>query len=80
MTDQNSVTLITLGDQGNTIADPTQDIRGRTVIDADGTKIGRIADLLVDLEEQKVRFLRVEDGGNGNSSDWGLWLDPTLSR
>ncbi len=24
--------------------------------------------------------LRVEDGGNGNSSDWGLWLDPTLAR
>ena len=63
MTDQNSVTLITLGDQGNTIADPTQDIRGRTVVDADGTKIGRIADLLVDLQEQKVRFLRVEHGG-----------------
>ena len=24
--------------------------------------------------------LIVEDGGNGNASDWGIWLDPKLLR
>jgi hypothetical protein len=35
-----------------------------------------------DVEVKGVRKLelRVEDGGNGNGSDWGLWLDPALLR
>jgi hypothetical protein len=24
--------------------------------------------------------LIVDDGGDGNGNDWGLWLDPTLTR
>lgn len=60
----NSTAMLTkLGDHGFTVADPTEDIRGRTVVDVDGTKIGRIADLLIDTAERKVRLLRVEHGG-----------------
>lgn len=34
----------------------------------------------VEVKGVKTLELRVEDGGNGNGSDWGLWLDPALSR
>lgn len=34
----------------------------------------------VDLKKVKRLELIVEDGGNGNANDWGLWLDPTLQR
>ena len=63
MTGTRSAILIKLGDRGQTVADPAEDVRGRRVIDVDGTKVGRIADLLVDTQQRKVRFLRVEHGG-----------------
>jgi hypothetical protein len=28
---------------------------------------------------QRLEF-KVSDGGDGNGSDWGLWLEPTLIR
>ena len=35
-----------------------------------------------DLSVQGVKTLELvtDDGGNGANSDWGLWLDPTLTR
>jgi sporulation protein YlmC with PRC-barrel domain len=58
-----SGTLMRLGDSDQMLADPAQDIRGHKVIDRDGTEIGKVDDLLVDNEHQKVRMLRVEHGG-----------------
>jgi len=52
-----------LSDTDQMVADPTDDIRGRTVRDRDGDEIGTVEDLLVDEQEGKVRFLRVEHGG-----------------
>lgn len=56
-------TLEQLSETDQMVADPGQDVRGRTVIDSDGSKVGTVADLLVDTGENAVRFLRVEHGG-----------------
>ncbi|MFB9409852.1 PRC-barrel domain-containing protein [Dactylosporangium matsuzakiense] len=55
--------LIKLSDSDQMLADPDADIRGRKVYDDSGDAIGDIDDLLIDVEEYKVRFLRVEHGG-----------------
>ncbi|MDG4782267.1 PRC-barrel domain-containing protein [Micromonospora sp. WMMD961] len=55
--------LVKLSDSGQTIADVEQDVRGRRVLDADGDDLGKVDDLLIDRDEHKVRFLRVEHGG-----------------
>jgi sporulation protein YlmC with PRC-barrel domain len=55
--------LVPLSDTGQTVAAPEEDIRGKTVRDRDGEKIGKIDDLLVDTEEHRTRFLRLEHGG-----------------
>ena len=46
-----------------TVADPAEDIRGRTVYDRDGEEIGTVDDLIIDREERKVRFIRLVSGG-----------------
>ncbi|MDQ2756824.1 MAG: PRC-barrel domain-containing protein [Actinomycetota bacterium] len=56
-------TLHTLGDRGQTVAGSANDVRGREVKDKDGDGIGKVADLLVDDRQEKVRFLLVEHGG-----------------
>jgi len=55
--------LVKLGDTELTVADPREDIRGRTVVDKAGEEIGRVDALLIDDQEQKVRFLQVASGG-----------------
>ncbi|UWF77301.1 PRC-barrel domain-containing protein [Microbacterium neungamense] len=54
--------LVSLADSDRTVAEE-DDIRGRTVRDPDGEEIGKVEDLLVDTEENKVRFLVVASGG-----------------
>nr|WP_221381970.1 PRC-barrel domain-containing protein [Actinoplanes polyasparticus] len=56
-------TLTRLSDSSHLLLDPRQDIRGRKVVDQDGHEIGKVEDLLIDPEQQKVRLLRVEHGG-----------------
>lgn len=63
MTLNKNATLYTLGDRGDTIDGLVNDVRGREVKDARGTGIGTVVDLLVDDQEEKVRFLLVEHGG-----------------
>lgn len=63
MTDDEIATLYTLGDRGKTIDGIVNDVRGRTVQDTDGAEIGMVTDLLVDDQEQKVRFMVVEHAG-----------------
>ncbi len=56
-------TLRTLNDADLTTRDRAEDIRDRKVVDAVGDEIGKIDALLIDDQEQKVRFLRVASGG-----------------
>jgi hypothetical protein len=56
-------TLQNLKEAGETIADPSQDIRGRDVIAKDGENIGKVDALLVDDQESKIRFMQVAAGG-----------------
>ncbi len=63
MTSNDNSTLYTLGDRGQTVSGSANDIRGREVKDKDGVGIGKVEDLLIDEEENKVRFLLVEHGG-----------------
>jgi len=62
MTDR-PATLIRMRDSAKTVADPSKDIRGRAVRDRAGDDIGTVEDLLIDTEQEKIRFLRVEHGG-----------------
>jgi sporulation protein YlmC with PRC-barrel domain len=59
----NTATLYTLGDRGQTVDGTSSDVRGRDVKDDGGESIGKVVDLLVDDHENKVRFLVVEHGG-----------------
>ncbi len=63
MTSNDNATLYTLGDRGQTVEGSGNDVRGREVKDKDGAGIGKVADLLIDDQEHKVRFLLVEHGG-----------------
>lgn len=63
MTGNENSTLYTLGDRGQTVEGSVNDVRGREVKDKDGEVIGKVADLIVDDREDKVRFLLVEHGG-----------------
>jgi len=56
-------TLVRLDDTGMTVADPTEDIRGWSVVDKSGEEIGKVDGLLIDPTERKVRFLEVATGG-----------------
>ncbi len=56
-------TLRTLNEADLITRDKAEDIRGRKVVDAAGEEIGKIDALLVDDQENKVRFLRVASGG-----------------
>ncbi|GIF01171.1 PRC-barrel domain-containing protein [Paractinoplanes rishiriensis] len=55
--------MVKLSDSDQMVTDPAEDIRGRKVIDRDGSDLGKVDDLLIDASERKVRMLRVEHGG-----------------
>ena len=55
--------LFKLSDSTLTVKDPSEDIRGRKVLDKNGDEVGTVDDLLLDDGERKVRFLRVVAGG-----------------
>lgn len=48
--------------------------RSKKVADAELRKVE------VDVTTVKELVLKVEDGGNGNGSDWGVWVDPKVER
>lgn len=56
-------TLQPMRDAHLTTRDRAEDIRSRKVVDAAGQEIGEIEALLMDDQEEKVRFLRVASGG-----------------
>ncbi|MEH1127172.1 PRC-barrel domain-containing protein [Micromonospora sp. CPCC 206061] len=55
--------LVQLKDSGRAVADPAEDVRGRKVRNTAGDELGKVETLLVDSDEEKVRFLRVDHGG-----------------
>ncbi len=63
MTTSAKRTLVALKDSQLTTSDRKEDIRSRKVVDAAGEDIGEIDDLVIDDQENKVRFLRVASGG-----------------
>ncbi len=63
MASDDNASLYTLDDRGETVDGSANDIRGREVKDQNFEPIGKVADLLVDDRENKVRFLLVEHGG-----------------
>jgi hypothetical protein len=58
-----TATLERLSDTDLTVAQPSQDVRGRKVVDRAGEDLGEVDDLLIDGEEKRVRFLQVASGG-----------------
>jgi sporulation protein YlmC with PRC-barrel domain len=63
MTDLRSRNLVKIGDTDLKLASKDEDIRGRSVIDSAGEKIGEVKDLMIDDTESRVRFLQVGAGG-----------------
>lgn len=55
--------LRTLRQANETIAYPSEDVRGLDVVAKGGEKIGKVDALLVDSQEKHVRYIRVESGG-----------------
>ncbi len=39
-----------------------QDVRGFTALDADGNEVGRVSDMIVDTDEERVDAVTLEDG------------------
>lgn len=52
-----------LKDTGLTLADSSQEIRGRKVVDPSGAEIGQVSGLFIDLDERKVRMIEIRVGG-----------------
>jgi hypothetical protein len=53
---------------------------GREVWHSRLLKEGDSATYDIPLKEAKLLELLVSDGGDGTRSDWGVWLEPTLTR
>ncbi|EMY34934.1 PRC-barrel domain-containing protein [Arthrobacter crystallopoietes BAB-32] len=63
MSEDKMAELRKLSDTAQTVSGDDEDIRGRDVKARDGEDLGKIDDLLIDPEENKVRFLVVASGG-----------------
>jgi sporulation protein YlmC with PRC-barrel domain len=55
--------LVRLDDSELTLADPTDDVRGKTVVDTHGAELGEVDGLIIDREERRVRLLQIGSGG-----------------
>jgi sporulation protein YlmC with PRC-barrel domain len=55
--------LAKLSDTGLALADSSQDIRGRKVVDRNEDEIGHVSSLFIDEAEQKVRMIEIRAGG-----------------
>ena len=63
MSNADKAAIMKMSDAHLTVADPAEDVRGRTMLDRAGDEIGEVDDLLIDEQEAKVRFLQVASGG-----------------
>ena len=55
--------LVKLGDSSLRVAQGSDDIRGRQVVDRSLEDIGKVSELFVDETDNRVRFLEVRSGG-----------------
>lgn len=55
--------LAKLSETDLTLADSTEDIRGRKVVDSNGEDMGHVGALFIDRDERKVRLLEIRAGG-----------------
>ncbi|WP_116951601.1 PRC-barrel domain-containing protein [Jiangella endophytica] len=62
MTAETPHTLVRMTDSGLAVT-ADDDVRGREVVDRNGDEVGTVDDLVVDPEDEKVRFLQVGSGG-----------------
>lgn len=53
---------------------------GRELWHSPRTQPGALVPFDVDVKDVQRLDLQVTDAGDGNSRDWGLWLEPTLTR
>lgn len=63
MSNPPNVRLERLSDSILIVVDPSQDIRGRVVLDKAGEKVGKVRDLFIDVADRKVRFVEIAHGG-----------------
>ncbi|HEX2153808.1 MAG TPA: PRC-barrel domain-containing protein [Acidimicrobiia bacterium] len=56
-------TLIRLNDTDLDLTNPSEDVRGEMVVDAEGNELGKVDELLIDETKRRVRFLEVGSGG-----------------
>jgi hypothetical protein len=53
---------------------------GRELFRSPLVKDPTLRSFVVNVRDVHLLELLVEDGGDGNSGDWGLWIDPQLQR
>lgn len=56
-------TLQNINQSEFTLENPADDIRGYTVHDVSGEKLGKVDNLIVDVDARKVRFMQIGHGG-----------------
>lgn len=63
MTETAQLGLVSLEDSDLTLADPADDLRGRTVVDLCHHRVGEVCGLIIDVEQRRPRLLVVVSGG-----------------
>jgi len=58
-----TTTLCKLSDSNMKLANESDDIRGRKVVDIDGEDVGKVDDLFIDDHDKRVRFIQIASGG-----------------
>ena len=58
-----AATLVRLDDTDLTLADSSDDVRGRAMIDSHGDEVGEVEGLVIDQDDRRVRLLEVGSGG-----------------
>jgi sporulation protein YlmC with PRC-barrel domain len=55
--------MVALGDSDLVLANEGDDVRGMSVLDPNGHRIGEVAEIVIDEEERRARLLVVTSGG-----------------
>jgi sporulation protein YlmC with PRC-barrel domain len=61
--DAGHVGMVALGEADLVLADPADDVRGLTVMDGTGHRVGEVDEIVVDEQERRARLLVVASGG-----------------
>lgn len=66
--------LVRLSDTNLALEHAEEDVRDLTVVDASGSDVGHVADLIIDESHKKVRFLVVAAGGFLGIGEKRFWV------